>query len=278
MSEWVTIENGIVTALRGVTAGGRPMLAVVKGQTWRERKSLVSAISRERMPAAYVIVAGREESDTSYRRAGEPDFTVLVASRSERDADEARRGSSDVAGVLPLAEAVAARLQGLDLGEQRRLFLVDERPVSGEEGTALWEQRYEVRRLAGKYPCMFGGSPLVGASSVVRMEIGSLNRAVSHFAFPGVDGVFERFAGTRERSIVWKGQLRAAGESALDAIEQEIEALVQRGAVDNVSDATGRMFDACVASGFKRRGMRSIDHLTGEALQDFELEFVQLIA
>ncbi|MBI4580049.1 MAG: hypothetical protein HY718_10130, partial [Planctomycetes bacterium] len=106
--------------------------------------------------------------------------------------------------------------------------------------------------------------------------IGALSRSASVFAFPGVDGVFERFVGTRERPIVWRGQLRAADDGALNEIEDGLELLIRQGQISSVADPWARMFEGCVVSGFKRVGPRGQDDLTGEALQDFELEFLQL--
>jgi hypothetical protein len=110
----------------------------------------------------------------------------------------------------------------------------------------------------------------------VDVHVGELKRAASTFAFPGVDGVFERFMGTRERSIIWRGQLRAADNNELNAIEQGLEDLVCRATADTIRDSWDRTFDHCVARTFKRTGPRGRDDLTGEATQDFELEFVQL--
>ena len=277
MGAWSAMEAGTVSVLAGLTGGGQPLLATVKGHTWDERRQLISAIERERMAAAYVMAAGREESDRTHRRAGEPTCTILYASRSERAVDEARIGGAGVVGVLTIAEAAAARLQDLDLGEGRRLLLVDERPLHSEPGMALWEQRYEVRLAGGTIPILFGGRAVLGERSEAVVEIGPLARASSRFAFPGVDGVFERFGGTRERTIVWRGQLRAEDDQAMTVLEEGLEALVGEGLVDAVGDPAGRWFQNCVPESFKRRGGRRRDAFNGETLQDFEMEVVQLL-
>lgn len=277
MSEWQTTEAAVVAALAALSGSGTPpLLATVRACTPRDRKLVVAALLRERLPAAYVLIGGREAGDKDYRRAGDPVLSVLYASRSERRDDEARLGGVGVVGVLEIAGVSAASLQQLDLGAQRRLLLVDERAIGGEEGTALWEQRFEVRRRSGRFVPTFAGNALVGASSEVDVYVGESKRASSLFAFPGVDGVFERFVGVRERPIVWRGQLRAASDAQLNAIEEDLERLVREARPDSLNDNWARRFDRCVATWFKRVGPRGHDQLTGEALQGFELGFLQL--
>lgn len=276
MSVWQAVENEIVQTLSGLTASARPILATVRGQTARDRKVLVASLLRERMPAACVTLTGRDDGDKEYGRPGAVQVSVLYASRSERGDDEARHGGVDVQGVMAVAEAAAIRLQDLDLGDSRRLVLMDERSVAGEPNTALWEQRYAVHRQAGEHTPTFGGYALVGPSSEVEVRVGELKRVASTFAFPGVDGVFERFAGMRERPITWSGQLRAADHAGLNQIEAGIEQIICSAAPDVLSDPWARTFRHCVAKSFKRVGPRGRDDLTGEALQAFELDFIQL--
>jgi len=277
MGEWQAIETAVSAALAGLTGSGGPLLATVRGRTAVDRKVLVAGLLRERLPAAYVMLGRRDTGDKEYRQAGPVMLTVLFASRSERCEQDARLGGAGVTGVTTLAESAATALRGLDLDGHRRLMLVDERPAGGDEATALWEQRYEVRPRPGDYVPLFNGYPLIGASSVVEVHVGELKRAASTFAFPGVDGVFERFAGTRERPIVWRGQLRAGDNAALNMIEQGLEDLVREGRPGMVFDPWARTFGDCVVSAFKRVGPRTRDDLTGQALQNFELEFIQLL-
>ena len=76
MSAWETIEDAVVQTLEGLTPGGSALLATVKGHTSRDRKVLVAAISRERLPAGYVIATSRDASEKSTRRPGSPAFSV----------------------------------------------------------------------------------------------------------------------------------------------------------------------------------------------------------
>jgi hypothetical protein len=71
--------------------------------------------------------------------------------------------------------------------------------------------------------------------------------------------------------------LRAADNAALNAIEQGIEDFVREGRPGVVFDSWARTFDDCAVAAFKRVGPRCRDDLTGQALQNFELEFTQLL-
>jgi hypothetical protein len=271
MSSWETIEQAVITALDDLS-----LLETVAGRSTQDRKLLTAAMARERMPAAYVMVTGRAGSDKAYHRPGAPAIDVWLAARSHRHDDEARIGADDVTGIFELAEPAASALQDLTIGTNQSLLLIDERAIGGEDGLYIWQQRYEVRCRAETTAPTFGGVPLTGTESVVQVELGELQRASSCFSFPGIDGVFEHSLGVRERPIVWSGQLRAASDSALNFIESAIENEVRSGEAKSLVDAWGRTHDACTARTFRRRGPRQRDALSGEALQDFELTFVQL--
>ncbi len=276
MTAWGTIESGVVQRLAALTLSGAPLLAVAKGATSRERRVVLAALGRERMPAAYVMATAREDGEKATRRAGSAAISVLLASRSERSDDEARNGGAGVTGVYTLSEEVSKSLQDFIVGGDRILLLVDERPVGGDEGSVVWEQRYEVRRLAELTAPTFGGVVLTGADSEVHVEVGELRRAASAFSFPGIDGVFERYQGVRERPITWRGQLRAVNDAGLNAIEAAIEDELRGGGEKTMVDSWGRTHELCVMKHFQRRGQRLRDELSGEALQDFEIVFEQL--
>lgn len=276
MSAWETIENTVVQTLSALTVSGQPLIATVKAVTSRDRKVLSEAIQRERMPVAYVLATGREDGERANRRAGFPAFSVLLGSRSHRNDDDSRGDGTGVTGIFTISEAVIVALQDLLISSDRRLLLVDERPFGGESGTFLWEQRYELRRQSELVAPTFGGVALAGASSFVQVELGSLHCAVSAFSFPGIDGVFQRHLGVRERPMVWRGQLRAANDSALNTIESTIEDELRNGDPKTMVDAWGRSHELCVVKKFNRRSARRRDELSGQALQDFEIEFEQL--
>ncbi|MHC4445641.1 MAG: hypothetical protein ACYTBZ_01515 [Planctomycetota bacterium] len=276
MSSWETIENEIVVAIAGLTEGGSVLFSTVKGYTVRDRKVLTAAIGRELLPAAYVLARGRASGEKAHRRAGVSEFGVLLATRSLRADSEGRTGADDVVGMFDLAEEVASALQDLVVDTDGELLLVDERLIGGDEGTVLCEQDYEVRRQSELISPTFGGTALAGAASKVHVELGALSHASSLFSFPGVDGVFQRNLGVRERSIKWRGQLRAASDSALNTIESGIEQEVRVGEAKTMVDSWGRSHQECVLNSFIRNGRRGRDELTGQALQGFEIEFTQL--
>ena len=276
VSVWETIEDAVVQTLAGLTCGGSALLSTVRGHTSRDRKLVIGAISRERFPAAYVMTAGRGAGEKTFRRPGPPALSVLLAARSLRSDEEARTGAAEVTGVFTLSERVASALQDLAVGQDRRLLLVEERPAGGEEGTIIWDQSYEVHRRSGQSGPTFGGVALAGSASEVHVELGPMRRATASFSFPGVDGVFERNLGLRGRPITWRGQLRAADDAGLNTIESAIEQEVCGGQEKTMVDPWQRSHELCVLKSFHRLGRRGRDALSGEALQDFELEFTQL--
>lgn len=276
MSVWETIEDAVVQELAGLMQGGSALLATVKGHTPRDRKVLVGAISRERLPAGYVIATSRDSGGKEARRAGSALFSVLLAAGSLRSDDEARTGADDVTGIFTLAEAAVEALQDLTVDSDRKLLLIDERPAGGDEGLVVWEQRYEVRRQSETVAPEFGGVILAGSPSEVHVELKPVRRATSSFSFPGIDGVFERSLGARERAILWRGQLRSFDDTSLNSVESAIEQEVLTGEEKTMTDSWSRSYDFCVAESFERIGPRRRDELTGMALQDFQLEFTQL--
>jgi len=276
MSDWQAIESEVVSVLSGLASGGEPLLATVTARAVRDRKVWSEAIRRERLPAAYVMLTGREGADRASGLPGRPGLSVVLATRSFRDEDEARVGASGDGGMWSLAEQVTSALQGCMVAGTWRLVLLEERPAGGEAGTILWEQRYSLCRPAETTPPTFGGVALAGTAGQVEVEVGPVQRACSVFSFPGIDGVFERHLGVRDRVIWWRGLLRAADDAGLNALEEAIEQEVRDGEAKALTDAWGRVFESCVLRRFVRRGPRQRDALTGEAVQAFEIQFAQL--
>jgi hypothetical protein len=262
--------------LRTVTIEGQPVLAAVQGYGRRDRKSAMAALERERMPAAYVSVIERSGGDKDYRRPGRTRLSVLLAERSERAAADARIGGVDCVGIYAVSELAAVALQDMEVGTGLRLLLLDDQAVGGVDGFLIREQRYEVHRIGQRATPTFGEMALAGAESEVSVELGKLQRATSVFSFPGVDGVFERHMGTRGRSIIWQGQLRAEDDTAMNALEAGIEAEIERGQSKEMTDTFGRHYAACTLRSFERTGARKADELNGQVLQDFSLQFEQL--
>lgn len=276
MSNWATIETTIASTLSGLTSGGAPLFATIRAVTWRDRKPLIAAIGRERMPAAYIAITSRGPGDKLWRDGGPVELSVFLAARNLRSDGGIRTGSTEGAGLFELVDAAAGPLRDLVIEGDRRLLLVEEKAAGGDEKCIVWEQQYELRNQSGMTPPRFGGVTLAGAESAVRVEIGPLGRASSTFAFPGIDGVFQRHLGTRERKVLWHGQLRAADDAALNAIEAGIEEELRSGRARTLVDPWGRAHESCVLDAFERRGPRVRDDVSGQARQGFEVTFIQL--
>jgi len=278
MSDWQTIESEVVSLLAGLSAGDGPLLATVAARNPRDRKAWVEAIGRERLPAAYVALTGRERPERVGQTPGRPALSVVLATRSLRGEDGARVGEEGQVGLWGLAEQVAEALVQGELAQTWRAVLLEERPAGAADalGTMVWEQVYAVCRPAAWAVPTFGGTALAGEGNRVEVEVGELERAGSAFSFPGIDGVFERHLGVRERPILWRGVLRAADDVGLNAIEEAIEQEIREGRDKSLVDGFGRAFDTCVLRRFTRSGPRLRDALTSEALQPFEIQFVQL--
>ena len=276
MSDWATIESEVVNVLAELAAGQEKLLATVAARTARDRKVLVEAIRSERLPAAYAVITGRSSGDRDAALAGRVQFSVLIATRSLRADDEARVDGQGVVGAWTIARQVAGGLHDQVVADTWLLSLMDERPAGGESGTIVWEQRYEAIRTAAATAPTFDGVAFAGTSSKICVEVGELKRASELFAFPGVDGVFERFGGVRDRPIWWRGQLRAASDAALNAIEAGIEAQIRAGRAATMADAWGRSFAECVVRAYRRRGPRVRDELSGAVVQEAEIELAQL--
>jgi hypothetical protein len=274
---WHTTEQQVVQLLSGLEVENLPLLATVCARTAREPKRLLEEIRRERMPAAYVMLGSRGSSESGGQRPGPIAMRVLLSATSLRDDDEARRGSVQGPGVFELAERVALAITGMTVADDGRAYLADERILGGEAGLIVWEQRYELRREVGWAAPTFDGVALAGTAGRVQVEPASIERSVSRFAFPGVDGVFEWNLGTRGRSIVWKGSLVGETNGELDALEAAIEMAVRDEPEGTIVDGLGRTFERCVPVLFERRGSRGRDQLRGVVFQEFALSFRQLV-
>ena len=275
MSTWQSVENGMIAALQALQVSDQPLLATVRGQNLLDRKTMLAVVERERLPAALVISQGRNSSDKTSHRAGVMTFRLWLIDSSERDENEARIGGEGVSGIYALAEVIASALQDLSVSG-RQVFLLEESPIVGYEGMAVWEQQYEVRQPSISTAPTFGGVSLAGSLSSVHVEAEPRRQAVSEFAFPGIDGVFQRRLGIRGRSVYWRGQLRATTQVAMNAIISAIENAIADGQEQTVMDEWSRAYSNCVAHELTCDGSRRLDELTGQVLQDFELEFRQL--
>lgn len=278
MSQLETLENAIVTLISAIQVGGQDVFAVVAGTSHAKGEGLTAALRRERKPAALVGYEGRRPAAGDEPVPEAPRFFVAVAEESLRGAGEARVGGTGVAGGFDLLDRLTQALQDATVATDYRLAFVDEAVLAADDRTVLYRQRYDARRISELTAPTFDGQTICGSDSIVNVIVGSPRRSVVRFGFPGIDGAFRHDLGGRGRPIVWRGQLRAASDAALNTIEQTIEGFAADPRAFSLVDAWGRTFGDCVLDTFTRRDRRREDSVTGDSLQDFTLEFEQLSA
>ncbi len=277
MSELGDIEAAVVGLIGGIEVGGSALFASVRGASGTTARGVVEILRRERKPAAGVVYEGRGAGD-KYGMPDEPVFSVYCVVESLRGGDEPRRGSALVSGGFDALSELVKALAGAVILTVRQLGYVDERLVAADERSVVYQQRYKVFSLPTTTAPTFDGVAICGTDSVVRVQVGELRQSVNRFSFPGVDAVFQQVLGLRNRPIVWSGQLRAATNSALNAIESNLESLVAKSVSASMSDGLGRSFGNCVPVQYRRWGLRGKHTTTGQALQSFDMEFSQLKA
>lgn len=276
MSQLADLENAIVALLAAIQVGGQDVFATVQGTSNADDAALAAELRRQRKPAAVVALDGRRAAAGDDPVPESPRFTIAIAEESLRGSGEARLGGTGVSGGFDLLERVTLALQDATIVTDYQLVFVDERPLAADDRVVMYGQRYEARRLAETSAPTFDGQAIGGTDSVVRVLVGSLRRSTVRFGFAGIDGIFRHDLGGRGRDIVWRGQLRAASNAALNTIEQTLEGYVSDPRAFTLVDSWGRTYTDCALDGFERRGARRNDSVTGQALQDFELTFEQL--
>lgn len=274
MSELGDIEQTIVDALAAAPDPQAPMLATVRAHVASDRREMLARLQRERTPAAYVSVGARAAGANDHARLGAPIVNLWLYGQSRRGQADARTASQEAGGLHAVVHTLTVGLHRLPIVGERRLVLVRDESIAGDEHGLLWLQTYEVRSAAVSPP-LFGGAALCGPYSDVRVDVGPIELAEDVFSFPGIDGVFRRVAGRRGRRIVWRGTLRDASDASLHEIESVIEAAVAAGTADVVIDPWGRAYADCVPVRYAPSGAREPEPATGLMQQDFELEFLQ---
>ena len=123
----------------------------------------------------------------------------------------------------------------------------------------------------------FNGSDILGQSggSAVRVEPGPVERQDVRYGIQGIPGTFIHDMGTRARSILVTGTLKAASASALNGVETTLEDTVAAATEATLADDWGRSFQNCVLAAYDRKGPRRKTE-GGVCLQDFEARFTQL--
>lgn len=274
LSELGDIESATIGLIQAIQVGGSDLFAAVKGFSDTTAREVVSALRRELKPAAYVTYDGRGSSDALGIPA-EPKISIFAIVESFRGGDEPRTGSAQLSGGFDVLGELFSSLAGSVIVTDRQLSFGDERVVASDDTSVIYEQRYTVLKLATVTAPTFGGSAICGSESVVRVIVGNLEMNTSRFAFPGIDGEFRQALGLDGRPLTWTGQLRATSDSALTTIETTIEDLLVAAQPADVVDGFGRTFVDCTLLRWARKGQRRKHPISGQALQDFELHFVQ---
>jgi len=267
MSQLSDLESAIRASLSAIELEGTAVFADVAGFGGAFGRSAGEFLRRLRKPAAvvgYVQQRGRDGQG----------WAVVIADQGLRGAGEARLGSDDVIGIFELVGLVRSALDGGVLSSGDRLRLVEERLLEADDRAVICQQLYLADRSAGQPK--FDGQAICGTASEVSVTVGSVDKQAVEFAFPGIDGVYRHELGLRGRQIVWAGQLRAAGDEALNTIERDLESYVSGAGAYDLEDGGGRTFEHCVLERFERTAARQIDPATSWVAQAFKLVFKQL--
>ncbi len=275
MSELGDIESAVIGLIQAIQVDSVDLFAEVKGFSNTAPRDVVAGLRRELKPAAYVVYDGRASSDAFGVPAG-PKLSVFAIVESLRGGDEPRVGSALQSGGFDVLGELFTALAGSTIVTDRQLVFVDERLIAANDTSVIYEQRYVVLRRATTTAPTFGGSAICGSNSIVRISVGDTEMDTERFAFPGIDGEFQHALGLQARRIIWSGQLRAASDSALSTIEATIEGLLAGSQPADIVDGFGRTFTDCVLNRFVRKNERRKHTIDGQALQDFELHFVQV--
>ncbi len=276
MSDLGDLESAVVGLVAAIQSAGSPVFRSVDGFSDPDRKRSTAHIRRLAAPAGLVVYSGRLRADAADSVVGLEKLTVLISAENLRGGDDPRAGDGVWHGGFELLGLVSSALDGVLVQTDRRLIAIDEQVAFADATHVVYEQRYAVDRVAELAAPTFDGMALAGASSVVNVVVGEATAETRSFAFPGIDGVFRHHLGMRSRAIVWRGQLRASSDSALNTIESTIETAVADPGAFAMVDSWSRSFADCVCDRFVRTKARRRHPVSGDALQPFELHFTQL--
>ncbi len=276
MSNLGDLEAAVVGLIAAIQSGGSAVFRSASGFSDPDRKRSTAHLRRQVAPAALVIYSGRLRTDAAESVVGLEKLTVLVSAENLRGRDDPRTGDGTWHGGFELLGFTTTALDGVLVQTDRRLIAIDEQVAYADETHVVYEQRYAVDRVAELAAPTFDGVALAGAGSLVNVVVGEVKAETQTFAFPGIDGVYRHHLGMRSRPIVWRGQLRASSDAALNTIESGIEAAVANPGAFTMVDSWSRSFADCVCERFVRTKPRRRHPTRGDALQPFEVHFAQL--
>lgn len=276
MSELGDLELGVVALIDAIEQNGDPVFASVSSWPASDRRSAIERARSQALAGALISVGQRERAPSGLGGAADERVTVLLSAQSLRHSSGARIGDIDSVGAFTLADLVTQSLEGVVVSGLWRLGMADQQAVFADERTVVIEQRWVAQRLSVASAPMFDGVVITGVDSVVHMEVGERVMRRVEFAFAGVDGVFHLGLGAGERTIVWRGVLRADDHAAMNGLEATLELLVASGSAGVITDSVGQSFPDCAMASFEREGLRRVHAATSRILQPFVMRFVQL--
>ena len=110
MSQLADIEKAIITKLTGLTVDGEAVFNTLTGATGPVSVTLLQALLRERMPAAYVVfISEKLAPETDPTDLG-PRFSLLLADRALRQTANPREGDPPSPGVFTMIDQTRALL------------------------------------------------------------------------------------------------------------------------------------------------------------------------
>lgn len=274
MSRLAHLEDALVGRLAEALIGGSPVFAAVRGMSGGYRSALRDSLRRERTPAAYVAFTDEPtapETKTPVRGAR---FVVLVVAKTLRLEADPRHGDVDSLGAFALLEKARSQLDDYEALSGFRAVILHQKFLEADERIAVYELLYRLWPII-EAPLTFGGQAVAGPDSRMALELGPLAIYHSDYGLTTLGRDYATAMYIRARSIVWRGQLRAADDSALNAIEANLNSLLLSQVQRDIEDGTGRTFTDCVLDKIVMDGSRRSSDDGALVVQDAELYFLQ---
>ena len=282
MSRLGDLENVMVARLVAAHSAGSPVFATVRGISGGWRPAIRDALRRERTPAAFVAFTDEPTAPETKSGLRGARFVVLVAAKALRVETDPRHGDAASRGAFSLLDAARAQLDDYEPGDGTMAVNLHQKFIEADERTAIYELLYRFWPIEA-VALTFGGQTLAESAMTMSLTMGlpaisaapgpEVAAVATATGLPGSCDLPE--ARVPNQSIIWRGRLRAADSSAMDAIEADIRARILSDAKGDFADGAGRLFKACVLEKFVLDGSRKTSIGSGFVTQDVELRFAQ---
>jgi hypothetical protein len=273
------IEINLVNRIAETQVLGEPLMATVRGASGSWRPALRVAMTRERMPAAFVSFIDETTSpDTAVSRLG-PRFAVFVATRALRITSNPRLGDADTFGVYLVIEQLRGRLAGYSPVANHVAMGVHVRFLEADDRQVFYELMY---RIAPVSPPLFAGDVLGGAESRTTRRVGPPDPQpfVRMIKQPG--GTYQIFEWSpfpppppSEDTLVWEGEFRAESAEALDDLLAEVESYRSGATVGDLVEIEGPTWPDVKITERRNLGPRYADPITGQFVQSCRITFAR---